>query len=135
MFFRKSPKCFISFCKYFSNKPWVLWSKYFKGISPVLEGHVSPIFLSCLTKYCSRHSVSEEENKMQMKNRKEIQVPPWFKFFVVEEVMLSPLAGFEKMNLNSEETGNSFYSLSFKSFWKVSNFAQVSITQTNKLSI
>ena len=81
-------------------------AQIFQRISPGLEGHVSPLFFSCLTEYCSRHSVSEEENKMQMKNRKEIQVPPWFKFFVVEEVMLSPLVGFlKKMNLNSQEKG------------------------------
>ena len=91
-------------------------AQIFQRISPGLEGHVSPLFFSCLTKYCSRHSVSEEENKMQRKNRKEIQVPPWFKFFVVEEVMLSPLAGFKKMNLNSQETEKSFYPRSFKSF-------------------
>ena len=73
---------------------------------------------------------------MQRKKRKEIQVPPWFKFFVVEEVMLSPLAGFKKMNLNSQEKrGKSFYSLSFKSFEKFQiSLKFQSLNQTNKQS-
>ena len=63
-------------------------------------------------------------------------MPHSFKFFIVEEVMLSSLIDFKWMNLNSKENGKVILFPLIQKFRKVSNFTQVSVTQqTNKQSI
>ena len=69
--------------------------------------------LSCLASILSGKKLwlkSCAKNKIQIKNqRKKNQMPHSFKFFIVEEVMLSSLTDFKWMNLNSKEKWESHF--------------------------
>ena len=136
MFFQKIPKSIISFCNYFlklnfgfflaqnisMNGPGFWRVMFLLSFSPAWQDIVPDI-----------PWVKKKQNAKQ--KSKEIQMPPWFKFFIVEEVMSYSLFPFKSLNFNSPEKGKVILFPLIQKFWKVSNFTQVSITQANKQTI
>ena len=99
MFFsEKIPYAIFSFCNYFHDKTLAFLAQNISKVPLVLEGHIPPLFLAC-KKLFPGSSCTKKTNK----NAKEFKCKSPFKFFIVEEVMLSSLTDFTWMNLNSKE--------------------------------